>query len=375
MLPTNIAKLRKAHFAFRETIFQLLTINGTLPIEVGRFVLPRLLSVTIRAIYGFINAMRRILFTLLSIAAFSVCATAKPSMDGTARSPNILWLTSEDNGVSWISCYGSKNAKTPNIDQLAEEGFRYAYCFDNAAVCAPTRSMWISGMYPISMGTQPMRSGNDIPHDIIRYYPDMLREAGYHTSNYFRSDYNIGGRDDADCWDLFILNDAVGEDKYGWKKRKPGQPFFCVVNFMRSHESGAHGIKDGVSLGATKPKQYLSDPDAMELFSYHPDLPVIRQSYARYADRMAEMDKELGSTIAELKKDGLYEDTIIIYNSDHGGVMPRSKRFLYSSGVHCPLVVRIPEKWKHLWPDEEVGSTIDRLVSFVDMPKTWLSLA
>ena len=76
-----------------------------------------------------------------------------------------------------------------------------------------------------------------------------------------------------------------------------------------------------------------------------------------------------------LKEDGLYEDTIIIYNSDHGGVMPRSKRFLYSSGTHCPLIVRIPEKYKHLWPAEKPGMTVDRIVSFVDMPKTWLSLA
>ena len=79
--------------------------------------------------------------------------------------PNILWITSEDNGVAWVSCYGGTNAKTPSIDQLASEGFRYLHCFDNAAVCAPTRSCWITGMYGISNGTQPMRSRNLIPHD------------------------------------------------------------------------------------------------------------------------------------------------------------------------------------------------------------------
>ncbi len=50
--------------------------------------------------------------------------------------PNILWITSEDNGISWVSCYGGTNAQTPAIDQLAEDGFRYTHCFDNAAVCA-----------------------------------------------------------------------------------------------------------------------------------------------------------------------------------------------------------------------------------------------
>ena len=83
------------------------------------------------------------------------------------QKPNILWITSEDNGVSWVSSYGGTNARTPNIDQLAADGFRYRYCFDNAAVCAPTRSCWITGMYGISNGTQPMRSRNEIPHDRI----------------------------------------------------------------------------------------------------------------------------------------------------------------------------------------------------------------
>jgi hypothetical protein len=113
----------------------------------------------------------------------------------------------------------------------------------------------------------------------------------------------------------------------------------------------------------------------MKLHAYHPDLPVIRKNYAKYADAVENMDNDIGETLAALKEDGLYEDTIIIYCSDHGGVMPRSKRFLYSSGTHCPLIVRIPEKYKDLWPAEKPGTTVDRLVSFVDMPKTWLSLA
>ena len=72
---------------------------------------------------------------------------------------------------------------------------------------------------------------------------------------------------------------------------------------------------------------------------------------------------------------GLMENTIVIYNSDHGGVLPRSKRHLFNSGTHCPLIIRIPEKYRAWWPADTTGSKIDRLVSFIDMPKTWLSLA
>jgi len=285
------------------------------------------------------------------------------TMCSASERPNILWLTSEDNGISWVSCYGSKNAKTPAIDQLAKEGFRYTHCFDNAAVCAPTRSLWITGMYGVSNGTQPMRSRNDIPHDKIKYYPDLLEAAGYHCTNPGKTDYNIGARKDYDCW-----SPDNKKEKYGWRSRKPGQPFFCVFNTTSSHESRAHRkyIPD---------EKLLSGAEKMELFSYHPDLPEVRNNYLQYAKAMGKMDVVVDRVLKELKKDGLYEDTIIIYNSDHGGVMPRSKRFLYSSGIHCPLIIRIPEKYKHLYPAEKPGMTVDRLVSFVDMPKTWLSLA
>ena len=274
--------------------------------------------------------------------------------------PNILWITSEDNGIWWVSCYGSENCKTPAIDNLAKEGFRYAYCFDNAAVCAPTRSTWITGMYAISNGTQPMRSRNAIPHDRIPYYPDLLKKAGYFVTNCSKTDYNIGERKDQECWDLCGSN-----ARYGWRRRKEDQPFFAVMNFTSSHESRAHGNADNTK----------HDPAKMKLHKYHPDLPEIRKSYAKYADAVEQMDSEVQATVDALKADGLYEDTIVIYNSDHGGVMPRSKRFIYASGVHCPLVVRIPEKWKEIWPAEKPGATVDRLVSFVDMPKTWVSLA
>ena len=295
-------------------------------------------------------------WNLIAVTLSSLAAVADVADDR----PNILWLTSEDNSISWVSCYGATNCETPAIDQLAAEGFRYTHCFDNAAVCAPTRSTWITGMYAISNGTQPMRSRNQIPHDKIPYYPDLLRKAGYHTSNSIKTDYNVGGRPDNDCWD--VVDRKI---RYGWRERRPGQPFFAVVNTTSSHESRAHG----------EAKDLRNDPAKMQLAAYHPDLPAIRRSYAQYADAVEKMDNDVRETLEALKTDGLYDDTIVIYNSDHGGVMPRSKRFLYSSGVHCPLIVRIPEKYKHLWPVEKPGTTVDRLVSFVDMPKTWLSLA
>lgn len=273
-----------------------------------------------------------------------------------ADRPNILWLVCEDSNVNWFGCYGNSQARTPNIDKFATQGFRYTHVFASAPVCAPSRSRWITGINAISTGTLPMRSRYPIPHNLIKYYPDYLRQAGYYTSNHSKTDYNIGGRPDGDCWDSHVA--------HCWENRKPGQPFFQVINFLESHESKAHG-------DVTNTRH---SPGEVILRKYHPDEMGIRMNYAKYYDAVENMDTEVGKELQALDKAGLAEDTIVIFNSDHGGVMPGSKRFLTDDGVHAPLIIRIPEKFKHLWPAASPGSTVDRLVSFLDMPKTWLSL-
>jgi N-sulfoglucosamine sulfohydrolase len=271
--------------------------------------------------------------------------------------PNILWLVCEDASVEWFGCYGNTNARTPNIDRLARDGFRYTHAYASAPVCAAQRSAWITGMESLSMGTHPMRSRYAIPHEIISYYPDALRQAGYFAANHTKTDYNIGGRPDAACWDSTA--------RRGWEQRRPGQPFFQVINFNESHESKVQGA-------VTNPR---FPPQQVRLAKYHPDELGIRQNYAKFHDAVENMDAEIGKALQTLEQSGLAPDTIVIFSSDHGGVMPRSKRFLFDSGIHAPLIVRIPEKFKSLWPAAKPGLAVDRLVSFLDFPKTWLSLA
>lgn len=277
--------------------------------------------------------------------------TAQPT---SAERPNILWLTCEDNNVNWVGCYGNPQATTPNIDRLAAEGFQYMHCYANAPVCAPQRSTWITGVHAISMGTHPMRSRYAIPHERIAYYPDLLKKAGYFVGNARKTDYNIGGRDDKDCWDTM---------KVDWKQLEQKQPFFMVINSTLSHESKAFGDVNNTD----------HDPADVKLAQYHPDIAPIRKNYAHYHDAVARMDQQIGKALAELKRRGLDKNTIVIHNSDHGGVLPRSKRFLFNSGTHCPLIIRIPEKYETLRPAQP-GTKIDRLVSFVDMTKTWLDV-
>lgn len=310
---------------------------------------------------------RAFLKTTAGSAILSLSFNSRIFASGAADKPNILWITSEDNSVRWIGCYGNPHAYTPNIDKLAAEGFRYTHCFANAPVCAPQRFTWITGIHALSVGTQPMRSSYEIPQ-YITCYPMQLGKAGYACANDKKTDYNLRGRGrpPTDKNSTF----SYRRKDIGWNSdksdvRKKGKPFFEIINLESSHEFRAFALKENTK----------QSPEDVTLPKYHPDLPVIRQNYASYQDAVNEMDAEVGQALDDLEKQGLAESTIVIYCSDQGGVMPRSKRFLYDSGTHCPLVIRIPEKFKHLWPSKKPGDSVDRLVSFVDLPKTWLNIA
>lgn len=283
----------------------------------------------------------------LTLPAISTCGRV------TGKRPNILWLVSEDNGP-FLGCYGDAFADTPNLDKLAAEGILYENAFCNAPVCAPSRSTIITGMYACSLGTHYMRSLNHIPKQ-IRFFTEYLREAGYHCTNNAKEDYNTQKPDAA--WD-----ESSREATY--LKRGNGQPFFSVFNFETSHESCLH----------SSDAQTVHDPARVTLPPYHPDTPEFRHDWAQYYDRMTELDRQIGAALQKLEDAGLAEDTIVFYYADNGGVLPRSKRFLYDSGVHVPLIVRVPKKFQHLVTEKPATRT-DRLVSFVDLAATVLSLA
>ncbi len=267
--------------------------------------------------------------------------------------PNILWLTSEDNSP-FLGCYGDENANTPNLDKMASEGLLYKHAYANAPVCAPARSTIITGMYACSLGTHNMRSQYPLPKD-FKFFTNYLREAGYYCTNNRKEDYNVARKPDG-AWDE-SSNDAT------YLNRKEDQPFFAVFNSGISHESSLHTIL---------PVKH--DPQKMKLADYHPDHPEIRRDYAQYYDKITLLDTWVGEKLQELEDSGLAENTIVFYYADHGGILTRSKRFLYDSGTHVPMIIRFPKKYQHLAKAKR-GSEIDRIVSFVDLAPTVLSLA
>lgn len=267
--------------------------------------------------------------------------------------PNILWIVSEDNSPL-LGCYGDKFATTPNIDKLATQGVLYENAFCAAPVCAPSRSTLITGMLASSMGTENMRSEYPIPA-FIKFFPRYLREAGYYTTNSAKKDYNT--IDQPEAWDESSTSAT-------YKNRKFGQPFFAVFNLQVSHESNIH-----TPLASLK-----HDPEKVPIPPYHPRTPEMKHDWAQYYDKLQTMDEQVDKLLQELNEAGLAENTIVFYFSDNGGVLGRSKRFIYESGLRIPLIIRMPEKFKAL-ASGIPGSRTDRLVSFKDFAPTVLSLA
>ncbi|GAB4145316.1 MAG: sulfatase-like hydrolase/transferase [Planctomycetaceae bacterium] len=273
--------------------------------------------------------------------------------------PNILWITCEDISPH-LGCYGDPHAHTPNIDRLARQGKRYTHAFSVAGVCAPTRSCIITGMYPTSIGTHHMRCNAVLPakiHCFTRY----LRESGYYCTNNSKTDYNF--RHKKTAWD-------ESSRKAHWRNRKDkSQPFFSVFNFTVCHE-GKIRASDAAYKKLTNrlTDSQRQDPQKLTLPPYYPDTKIVRKDWARNYELITAMDYQVGDILKQLKEDGLDDSTIVFFFSDHGVGLPRAKRWLYDSGIHVPFIVR--------WPGTlQPGTVSNRLISFLDLAPTVLSLA
>ena len=275
--------------------------------------------------------------------------------------PNILWIVTEDNSLHYMNLYTKGGAEMPNVSSLASEGIVFNNAFSNAPVCSVARSTIITGVYSPRIGTQYHRRMSlvKLPDD-VKPLPVYLKEAGYYTSNNSKEDYNF--IKDGEIWD-----ESSGKASY--KNRKKEQPFFHVQNFHNTHEGQLHFDQEHLE-NALK----TNNLDSVKPFPYHPDTPTFRYTQSLYHNHHKDVDKEIGKFIKKLEDENLLDNTIIFYYADHGGVLPRSKGYIYESGLNVPLVVRVPEKFKKLTPFK-AGSRTSTFVEFVDLVPTVLSLA
>lgn len=298
--------------------------------------------------------------------------------------PNILLIVAEDMSPR-VGAYGDAVAQTPAIDELATQGVRYTNVFTAAGVCAPSRSGLITGVQPIALGTQQMRtSQGPVPYEAVtpvdvKAFPELLRRAGYATVNVAKKDYQFG--EPFTVWDADIGDFMTPPDLAAWRQLPSGKPFFAMINLMSTHES--HLARTDMELPGNSPfkrmvkviakwqeenVERVTAPDSVEVPPYYPDTPRVRQSIAQHYDNIHYMDNEVRQILDNLASDGLADNTVVIWTTDHGDALPRAKRSNYDSGLEVPFIVR--------WPDGHAAGTVnDQLMSFVDVAPSLLALA
>ena len=295
------------------------------------------------------------------LTAASLAPLLARAAENSPVRPNILWLLAEDFGPA-LGCYGQKEVVTPNLDRLAKEGVRYQRFYTTAPVCSPSRSAFMTGMYATTIGAHQHRSrrgdGYKLPEG-VRLITEWMRNAGYYTANVVQMPPNIGFKGSGKT-DWNFAPPARPFDGRQWADLKSNQPFFAQLNFSETHRT-FNGAK-------------IADPAKVELPPYYPDHPAIREDYARYLDAASELDRKIGRVLEQLEKDGLADNTIVIFMGDNGEAHIRGKQFCYEEGLHVPAIIRWPKNFPA--PKQIVPGTVDnRLLLAIDIAPTVLSIA
>jgi arylsulfatase len=281
-----------------------------------------------------------------------------------ARRPNILLIFSDQQHWQAMGCVDPFFV-TPNLDALAQESIVFDRSFCSTPQCSPSRSSLLTGFYPSTtnvMGNVGAAGGNHLDQPTIAA---ELQAAGYRTG-YFGK-WHLGGKDVA-CggWDQkrFQIDDAVAENGARDFLRAPetrSKPFALFVSINNPHdiyEFKQHKTGDGkILLPPTwEEESFEGKPPIQKQFMEADQGKVIvgesRDAWERYRDCYREKtrlyDRNVGVILDELKRQGKWEDTIVLVTSDHGDMDAQHRLifkgpFMYEHMVRVPLLIRLPE--------------------------------
>lgn len=299
-----------------------------------------------------------------------VFVTTMPWLSSSATAedsrPNIVWIIPDDMSADF-SCYGETAIETPNVDRLAAEGVKFSNAYVTAPVCSTCRSAFITGMYQTSIGAHHHRSGRGVrklhlPPN-VKLVPELFQDAGYYTSisgwppngRLGKTDYNFE-------WDHSVYD---GSD---WSGRKDGQPFFAQIQILGGKLRGedANGWEK-FQLLAEKRLGSRTPDSAVTLPPYYPKHPDIVRDWAAYLDSVRMTDAMVGEVVARLEQEGIRDNTVVLFMTDHGISHARGKQFMYDEGLHVPLVIT--------GPGIKAGTLRDDVVEHIDIAALSLAAA
>ncbi len=279
--------------------------------------------------------------------------------------PNIVLIIADDLGAEDCGPYGNMGVRTPNLDRLAREGMRFTRAFNTCSSCSPSRSSIITGRYPHATGAERLHM--PLPKAQVTFV-EKLKAAGYWTAQ--AGKWHLGPQV-KDRFDVVhentrgVPDPKSGEDGSGctrWvatlAERPKDKPFFFWLASIDPHRPY---FPDALPV-PHKPADAWVPP-------FLPDVPPTRADLAMYYDEIGRLDGYVGKVLAELERQQVLDDTLILFITDNGRPFPRCKTSVYDSGIQSPFLVR--------WPAGHVaaGATCDALVSSIDIAPAFLEAA
>ena len=297
--------------------------------------------------------MKKEIFILTIALSLLLSSCTKP-----IEKPNIVILIADD--VSWddLGCYGNEFVKTPNIDNLAESGLVFKNTYLTTSSCSPSRNSIITGRYPHNTGGAELHS--EPPLEMVSF-GEILRNNGYYSvsaGKFHMGDYARRGFDEVQ--ENREANGQGGEDYWitALNNKPENKPFFM---WFASYD--AHRIwRDNEFSGSNQPEK-------IKVPNYLIDSSATRKDLADYYDEITRFDHYVGKVVEKLKKDGVFENTLIIVMADNGRPFPHSKTRLNDQGVKTPFIVSFPNR---ISSDEKYSTS---LISAIDIAPTILDLA
>lgn len=313
--------------------------------------------------------------TFLVLFLFALNVSSATAADPIER-PNIVWIVAENFALDF-GCYGAANVSTPNVDALAKAGVRFTNVYSTSPVCAPSRSAFMTGMYATTTDMHNMRSHREDDFRLpagVRPLTHRLHDVGYTSANIKTIGDQVVGTGKLD---LNFVNEGELYSTDDWSELKGSQPFFAQINMPEAE----YDIYDRKSYEKPRvpwvgeewhPK--VATPENVTPPPYYPDHPITRAEWAKFLNSASGMDVRIGWILEQLKKDGVDDNTIVVFFADNGRLEARGIHWCFDSGVHVPLVIRWPKNFPPP-ADMPSGTVNNEVISLLDITATTLALA
>ena len=300
---------------------------------------------------------------------------------GWAAEKNIVVVIADDLSPT-MGCYGDMTAVTPNIDRLAADGTLFRYAFATTASCSASRSVVLTGLHNHRNGhyghLHSYHKFSSFPW--VKTLPVLLAKAGYRTA---RIGKHHNGPEDIYFFETKIPGNSrstveMANNCEEFIKADSDKPFFLYYATSDPHRGGgrANELEHQPDRFGNKPnkgaypgvQEVFYDPAKVTVPPFLPDTPETRAELAQYYQSTSRVDQGLGRLMEILKKNGKWENTLILFTSDHGMAFAGGKTTVYEGGLRVPFIVRNPYQ-------KERGNTNNAMLSFVDITPTLLDFA